>query len=196
MKKYLNKYSLSSRHSGNLLAGIHGSVNTQISGITSILSVKNILFFTLAISCLYLAQAHASDEIPGNKQTHPIALTGGTVHTVSGETLVNATLLFDNGKITAIGSTMTLSDSTEKIDISGKHVYPGLIAANSRVGLVEIDAVRSTQDYAEVTQIKPNVRVESALNPDSELLPVLRANGITMTHTIPMGGLSAVPQRW
>ena len=137
------------------------------------------------------ALALASDQIPGKPQTHPIALVGGTVHTVSGPVIENATVLFENGKITAVGTDVTLPEGTEPVDVSGKHVYPGLIAANSKLGLVEINAVRATRDFAEVGDVKPNVRAEVAINPDSELFPVARANGITLAHTIPSGGVIA-----
>ncbi len=152
------------------------------------------IYTGLALGILSLAlmsRLSASDEIPGKKQSHPIALIGGTIHTVSGTTIENGYILFEKGKITAIGDSGTFPDSTEKIDVAGKHVYPGLIAANTRIGLVEITAVRSTRDFAEVTAIKPNIRAESAINPDSELLPVTRANGITVVHTLPAGGLIA-----
>lgn len=148
-----------------------------------------ILLCVSGLSLIFQNNLVASDEVPGKKQKHPIALVGGTIHPVSGETIENGTLLFVDGKITAIGASIVFPDSTEKIDVAGKHLYPGLIAANTRLGLVEVAAVRSTRDYAEVGEIKPNVRAESAINPDSELLPVTRANGITLAHTIPMGGL-------
>lgn len=152
-------------------------------------NAKYIGILTIIICSAGLNFLLASDEIPGEKQKHPIALVGGTIHTVSGSTLANGAILFDKGKITAIGEKIELPDSTEKIDITGKHVYPGLIAANTCIGLVEISAVRSTRDFAEVGDIKPNIRAESAINPDSEIIPVTRANGITIAHSIPMGGL-------
>lgn len=43
-------------------------------------------------------------------------------------------------------------------DASGKHVYPGFIAANSRLGLVEVEAARPTLDYAETGPLNPNAR--------------------------------------
>ena len=131
----------------------------------------------------------ASDQIPAPPQDHPIALVGGTLVTVSGDTIPSGTILFDQGKIVALGTSVALPDGTEQIDVSGKWVYPGLIAANTVLGLTEINAIRATRDYAEVGDIKPNVRVEVGLNPDSELLPVARANGITLALTVPRGGL-------
>ncbi len=142
-----------------------------------------------ALVILFVLQANASDQTPAKPQDHPIALVGGTVHTVSGATIENGTVLFIDGKITAVGRIGSLPSGTERVDISGKHVYPGLITANTKLGLVEINAVRSTRDMEEIGDVKPNIRSEVSINPDSELLPVTRANGITVAHTIPGGGL-------
>ena len=54
--------------------------------------------------------------------------------------------LFDNGKIVTIGHGINISHNTEIIDVSGKHIYPGLISAGSTLGLQEINAVRATRD--------------------------------------------------
>ncbi len=150
----------------------------------------NGVFLVAAVFWLFgPGSAVASDQIPAKPQDHPIALVGATIHTVSGETIARGTVLFIDGKITALGTNVPLPDGTEKIDVSGKHIYPGLISANSRLGLLEIGAVRATRDFAEVGDIKPNVRAQVSINPDSELLPVARANGLTLVHTIPLGGL-------
>lgn len=152
---------------------------------TFINTTLTVLFIsTLCVSCVF-----SSDQIPGKRQTHPIALVGGAIHTVSGETIENGTVLFIDGKITAVGTSVQIPEGAEQIDISRKHVYPGLITANTRLGLIEISSVRATRDFAELGDIKPNIRAEVSINPDSELLPVARANGITLAHTIPMGGL-------
>ena len=75
------------------------------------------------------------------------------------------------------------------IDATGKHIYPSLISANSAVGLVEIGAVRSTVDLAESGAINPSVRSLTSINPDSEMIPVARSNGILTTLTVPEGGI-------
>ncbi len=67
---------------------------------------------------------NASDQVPGKPQDHPIALVGGTIHTVSGSTIENGTVLFVDGKISGIGTQVDLPAGTEQINISGKHVYP------------------------------------------------------------------------
>lgn len=130
-----------------------------------------------------------SDHIPAKPQSRPIALLGGTIHPMSSPAIPNATILFEKGKIVAIGTNITLPPNTEKINISGKHVYPGMIEANSQIGLVEIDAVRATRDYAEAGIINPNARAEVAVNPESERIPVTRVNGVLIAHVVPQGGL-------
>ncbi len=97
-------------------------------------------------------------------------------------------ILFDKGKITALGTTVDLPQGVEKIDVKGKHIYPGLIDANSQIGLTEIGAVRATNDISETGSINPNIRAEVAVNPESEIIPVTRANGITIALTSPAGG--------
>lgn len=117
------------------------------------------------------------------------ALLGGTVHTVSGPDLVGGTVLLAEGKIVAVGQEVPLPPEVQRIDVSGHHVYPGLIDAYTQLGLIEIDAVRATRDLAETGHINPNVRAQAAFNPDSELIPVARAGGVLTVLTAPEGGL-------
>jgi imidazolonepropionase-like amidohydrolase len=119
-----------------------------------------------------------------------LLLTGATVHTVSGPTLTNAQVLIKDGRIEAVEKIIrTRADKTVKLD--GLHLYPGLIAASTSLGLVEINAVRSTRDMSEVGEYAPDVESWIAVNPDSELIPVARANGITHVLPVPMGGIVA-----
>jgi hypothetical protein len=54
---------------------------------------------------------------------------------------------------------------------------------------VEIDAVRSTVDKAETGSLNPNVKAWVSVNPDSEVIPVTRSNGVLVAVTAPSGGL-------
>ncbi len=130
-----------------------------------------------------------SDQVPGPKQERPIVLVGGTIHPVSGPAIPNGQVLFVDGKLVQVGPQVDIPQGAEEIDITGKHVYPGFIAAQSVIGLTEVGAVNATRDYSESGEINPNVRVERAYNPDSEHIPVARANGIAMAHVTPQGGL-------
>ena len=131
----------------------------------------------------------ASPEVPGAPQKRPIALVGGTVHPVVGQPIEDGVLLFEDGKITAIGRDVKIPDNARQIEIGGKHVYPGLINAWGTLGLTEVDSVRGSIDLSETGAINPNVRAQVAVNPDSELIPVTRSNGVLLSLTKPSGGL-------
>ena len=130
-----------------------------------------------------------SDQVPGPKQERPIVLVGGTIHPVSGPAIPNGQILFVDGKIVEVGRQVNIPQGAEEIDVTGKHLYPGFIAAQSIIGLTEVGAVNATLDYSESGVNNPNVRVERAYNPDSEHIPVARANGIALAHVVPQGGL-------
>jgi imidazolonepropionase-like amidohydrolase len=133
----------------------------------------------------------SSDQIPGAPQQRPIAIQGATIHPVSSPPVEGATLLFENGRISAIGANLTLPAGTETIDARGKHVYPGLISPDTYIGLSEIGAVRASNDRSEVGSINPDVKAERAFNPESEIIPVTRANGILTAISSPSGGMIA-----
>ena len=141
---------------------------------------------TLALLC---SPAAAHPDAPGAPQRQPIAIVGATVHTVRGDVLSEATVLFDRGRIIEVGRQVELPSGVLKIEAEGKHLYPGLMDSSSNLGLVEINAVRSTRDFAETGNVNPNVRAEKAVNPDSELIPVTRCNGVLIGVVTPAGGL-------
>lgn len=150
--------------------------------------LRRILVLTLLAS-LAVQVAFGSPEIPGAPQETPIAIIGGVIHPVSGPPIEKGTLVFDQGRVTAIGKRVRIPAGAKRIEVPNRHVYPGLINAYSNLGLVEIGAVRATRDYAESGRINPNVKAEVAVNPDSELIPVTRAGGILLSLSAPSGGL-------
>ncbi len=147
------------------------------------------IVFLAALACA--TSSKASDQIPGAPQKEPIALRGGVIHTVSGETYERGSLLFENGKITRVWETAEIETptGTRIIELEGKHVYPSLIESNSSIGLVEIESIQATIDTTETGQINSNVRAQVAFNPDSEAIPVARANGVLLAASVPSGGL-------
>lgn len=144
--------------------------------------------FVLAFGLVFnLAVAH--DYIPGDKQSHAILLAGGDLHTVSQGTMTGTDILFENGRITAIGKRLSPPPGAKIIDITGQQVYPGLIDANSSLGLIEIEAARATNDQDERGNDNPDVQSHIAYNPDSEIIPTVRSNGITTALIVPQGSL-------
>ncbi|MEY4186056.1 MAG: hypothetical protein RIT02_1090 [Planctomycetota bacterium] len=139
--------------------------------------------------CLTVQPAFASDQIPGAPQKKPVALVNGVLHTVSGPVIEAGTIVFDNGRITEMGPRMQPPPNADVIDLQGRHVYPGMIESHSQLGLTELSSTRATIDTSETGLLNPNVTAATAVNPDSELIPVTRANGVLVALSAPSGGL-------
>ncbi len=141
------------------------------------------------VASIIPATVVASDQIPGAPQKKPIALINGVLHPISGPAIDDGTLIFDNGKIVDLGRRMKPPEDAVVIDLKGQHVYPSLIESHSHMGLTEISSTRATLDMTEIGSINPNVRAHVSVNPDSELIPVTRANGVLIAVSAPSGGL-------
>src|SRR5262249_43057696 len=87
------------------------------------------------------------------------------------------------------GSAIEIPKEVEVVRLDGLHVYPGLIDADTVVGLLEVGSVKGSDDVSEIGSNNADVRTDLAVFPDSELIPVTRANGITHVLTVPAGGL-------
>jgi len=124
--------------------------------------------------------------LAGASPAASLLLTNATLHPVSGPVLAAASLLIRDGQIISLG--ITISGSADQtLDLKGQHVFPGLIAPNTILGLQEIDSIRATRDTTESGEYTPDVYSWKAVNPDSELIPVARANGFTHVQPIPLG---------
>ena len=150
--------------------------------------IRSVLATLFGSAVVAGTNVNANDQIPGAAQTTPIALVGGVVHTVDAKTLNNATVVFEKGKITQVGKKVVLPAKCRSIDVSGKHIYPGLMESMSNVGLSEIGSVRATVDTDEVGDENPNLRPWVAVNADSELIPVARAGGVLLASIAPKRG--------
>ncbi|PJB12593.1 MAG: amidohydrolase [Flavobacteriales bacterium CG_4_9_14_3_um_filter_40_17] len=150
--------------------------------------MKKIFYISLFAFAMFAFQAEAQpSDPPAKAQAETISITGITAHIGNGTVIPNATLVFEKGKITQIGT--NVSPTGRVIDAKGKHVYPGFISANSTLGLVEIDAVRATDDEDEIGLITPNVRSLIAYNAESRVVESMRPNGLLIAQVAPRGGL-------
>jgi imidazolonepropionase-like amidohydrolase len=139
------------------------------------------------IICSFIGQLAA--QIPAPRQNGPVALIGGTIITVTGDTLNGGTLMFDNGVINYIGLEKAVPAGTDVVDVTGKFIYPAMIHARSSVGLSEIGRVTETVDLSEHGSINPNVRAQVAFHAESEHIPLVRTHGIAVIVATPTGGI-------
>ena len=110
-----------------------------------------------------------------------LVFTGGTIHPVSRPPIENGVMIVRGGRITAVGSSSEVSipDDAERLDVTGKHLYPGMIDPLTNLGIFEFGQVGQATDVTETGAYNPHVRAISAVVPYSAAINVARANGIT-----------------
>lgn len=148
--------------------------------------MKNILLILFSI--IIIKVSAQSNVLPAPAQTQAIALTHATIHVGNGEVIEDGTVVFANGKITAVGKSADVSNA-KVIDCTGKQIYPGLILSDSQIGLNEIGAIRSEHDEYELGELNPGVHSLIAYNTDSKIINTVRSNGILLANIVPDGGI-------
>ncbi len=135
---------------------------------------------------LFTGLASWAQQTPAAKQKEAISITGATAHIGDGTVVENCTIVFEDGKITALGTGVAIKGTS--IDATGKHVYPGFIAPAKELGLIEINAVRASKDNDEIGDMIPHVRSLIAYNAESKVVESMRPNGVLMGQITPKGG--------
>lgn len=157
--------------------------------------MKNLFVATLCFSFSFAATSPlgAQNPVPAPAQKDAILILGATAHIGNGQVIPNSAIAFEKGKLTMVADATVIRLDRSKFatvyEASGKHVYPGFIAPNTDLGLVELEAARATVDYADIGQYNPNLRSIIAYNTDSEVLPTVRSNGVLLAQTTPEGGV-------
>lgn len=153
--------------------------------------MKYILHIVLFVS--FLLEAASAGAQADTPKPPSVLIMNATAHIGDGSVIENAAIGFENGKLTLVADAKSIrlrKDAyVEVIDGYGKHVYPGLIACNTNLGLTEIDMVRATQDHYEVGEFNSNVRSLISYNTDSRVIPTVRGNGVLLAEVSPRGGI-------
>jgi imidazolonepropionase-like amidohydrolase len=156
---------------------------------------RHVLIVMLAAAAGTVAAAPVEPVPP--PQGQPLIIRNATLHTLAGPALVGGSLLVERGRIVALAAAGQAlpapSAPALTLDLSGKHVYPGFIGANTTLGLSEVTAVAATVDTTETGALNPNARAVSAINADSDLIGVARAGGVLAALVVPQvrgGGIA------
>jgi len=118
-----------------------------------------------------------------------IAFVGATIHPVSGPVVPSGVMVIEGDTILALGEGVEIPEGAKVVSLEGKHLYPAFVHPGTVLGLVEIGAVRATNDTNEAGDFNPELRAEVAFNGDSMLLPPTLAGGVVLAHVMPQGGL-------
>ena len=148
-----------------------------------------LLKINILLAVLLFTGKTFSQQTPAGAQSEKVTIMGATAHIGNGEVIENSMITFENGKITAVGQAGGNSADGKIINAEGRHVYPGFVAPNTTLGLVEIDAVKPSDDEDEIGEMLPNVRSLVAYNAESKVVESMRPNGVLIGQVVPRGGL-------
>jgi imidazolonepropionase-like amidohydrolase len=122
-------------------------------------------------------------------KTGVFALTNASIQTVTNGVINNGTIILSGGKITDMGTNVTVPQGAITIDCKGLWIYPGAIDGGTRTGLLEFGQVDQASDEQDAGQIIPQMKALSAVNPNTPIIPVTRVSGVTTVIVYPGGGL-------
>ncbi|MAZ00764.1 MAG: amidohydrolase [Flavobacteriales bacterium] len=122
-----------------------------------------------------------------------ILIIGGTTHVGNGEVVSPSAIVINNNIIEEVLNQKNIKIDTSQYDTiinaTNKHIYPGFIIPNSKIGITEIDAVRATRDFKEVGCINPHIRSIIAYNAESKIINTVTVNGVLIGQIVPQGDL-------
>ncbi|MEM8696930.1 MAG: amidohydrolase family protein [Pseudomonadota bacterium] len=123
--------------------------------------------------------------VPASAQT--LAITGGTVVVGDGsDPIPGGTVVVRNGRVVAAGAGVSVPTGAQVVDATGQWVTPGIVGGFTRLGLVEVSAVSSTNDTAAATSdFSAGLDVAPAINPLSAAIATNRTGGVTRAVVAP-----------
>jgi imidazolonepropionase-like amidohydrolase len=138
--------------------------------------------------------------LAGPVAAQTVAIVGGTVVVGDGsEPVANGTVVFRNGRVVAAGANVAIPAGAQRVDASGRWVSPGIFGGFTRLGLVEVSAVPSTNDRsADESPFSAGLDIAPSVNPLSSAIATNRTGGVTRAVVAPdssstiFGGQGAV----
>jgi imidazolonepropionase-like amidohydrolase len=131
-----------------------------------------------------------------------VAIVGGRVLPITGAEIERGTVLIENGRISAVGASVTVPDDAQVVDAEGAWVLPGFIDAHAHVGVSEEAEGWAGQDTNEMTEpVTAQVRAIDAINPadlgfrDAIMGGVLAVN-VNPGSGNPIGGQTVALKCW
>lgn len=148
----------------------------------------------MILTALWMAfSAIAQVPTPGKASNKKILIRYATAHVGNGKKIENAYIAVQGDEFLFVSDANTARINPNEFDTiieaEGKHIYPGFIVMDSRLGLEEIGAVRASHDFDELGDFNPNVRSQPAFNTESKVIATMRPNGVLMAQVAPKGGI-------
>ncbi|HWF47620.1 MAG TPA: amidohydrolase family protein [Bryobacteraceae bacterium] len=145
-------------------------------------------FLALSLAVLFCVSAPAQSGSEDGR----IAIVHAKAYLDPGKPPIDdATVLIANGKVSAAGARLAVPPGVRVIDAKGQILTPGLMNSDSQLALTETLGQENTDSGVSSGPFGAAFDVEYGLNPNSTVLPVARADGLTRATVLPTK--SAVP---
>ncbi|HET7216751.1 MAG TPA: amidohydrolase family protein [Vicinamibacterales bacterium] len=148
-----------------------------------------VLAILMCVTVTAFEQQQASDPWASTYQRPPVRATvirNATILTAAGPQIDGGSILLLDGRIAAIGATVTAPPDAAVIDAAGKWVTPGIVDTHSHLGVYAAPGIESLQDGNEMTS--PNtaeIWSEHGIWPQDPQFELALAGGVTTMQILP-----------
>lgn len=143
----------------------------------------------------------------GSSSVNIYAITNARIVTVSGSTIEKGTIVIRDGLIEAVGANVSTPADARVIDGNGLSIYPGLIDANTNLGIPQVQRPQGQggpgggqqQQQQQPAASSSSTNYPVGLQPDTSAMDLIRAGnqqfeqqrnaGITTALTAPRDGI-------
>ena len=130
-----------------------------------------------------------SSTYQAGEQGPAVLIRNATILTGSGTRVDGGDVLFANGRIEAVGQSLTAPAGAVLIDAAGRWVTPGLIDVHSHMGSSPSPGVDAHGDTNESTDpVTPNVWIEHSVWPQDPGFETALQGGVTSIQVLPGSG--------
>lgn len=132
----------------------------------------------------------AALALAGPAAAQTVAITNARLVIGDGSAPVEGgTVVIRDGKVVAAGAGVAAPAGVRTIDAGGKWVSPGIFAGFTRMGIIEVDGVDSSNDSsASGSPFNAALDVAPAVNPRTSAIALNRAEGVTRAVVAPENG--------
>lgn len=128
-------------------------------------------------------------QYPSTYHRHPnppVVIRNATILTAAGPELLGASILFQDGRIRAVGTTVTAPADATVVDGTGKYITPGIIDSHSHMGVYSAPGTFAEGDGNEATNpVTAQVWAEHSFWPQDPQVPLAIAGGVTIIQVLP-----------
>lgn len=171
-------------------------------------NTRALVVSSVALFAFVIASALGSNNAQRRTGTDTYAITNARIVTVSGPVIDRGTVVFRDGLIVSVAANVTVPADARIIDGTGLTVYPGIIDANTTLGIPRPSPTpgaspgggfaglfgqsapsATAPNSTQLPGMQPEILASDLIRPGGSEIEAARAAGITAAHTAPRGNV-------